>query len=177
MGFFETQEDFLNEGGQKISRDNIVINSASVDAMKKLVDAAKSVGYDTTIMIADDKLRINFDNTLASIDCGDFACGTDIDVPTGAEVAEDVDDFRKAYNPKEEITRKQKSILATNTPLTADTVKSIENQVTKTQNSIIDLQNKLTALSASQKVQTLSPELKKETQPAKIENSPDPRAM
>ena len=138
MAFFGTTDDRPHT--ETIKRDRLAISSDQSDLLKELSSRAKKVGYDMSILIVDGKMRVTLDNKLAKIDSDDYECGRIMDAPTGVDLAEDVAHFKSLYNATEEITSKQRAILNSNTPLTTEAVKSIEDEVSRTEASIDALQ-------------------------------------
>lgn len=136
MAFFETE----NERKETITRTSLAISSDQIDLLHSLATKAKEVGYDMSLLIVDGSMRITFDNKLVTICSDDYECGMNMDAPTGIDLAEDVAHFKDQYNATDEITKKQRAILNSNTPLTSETVKNIEEEVSKTESSIEALQ-------------------------------------
>lgn len=136
MAFFDTEDGLNFANPTSIKRSNLTITSAEIDKLKDLSERAKKVGFDMTVLIADDKLRITFNNELATIETDDYECDSYMDAPTGDQLAEDVDRFDSNYNATDEITKKQRRILETDTPLTSDNVKAIEDEVKNTESSV-----------------------------------------
>lgn len=136
MTFFDTDDELGFTGSNNIRRSDLTITSDEIDKLKDLSERAKKVGFDMTVLIADNKLRITFNNALATIETDDYECDSYMDAPTGEQLSEDVDRFDSEYNPTDEITKKQRRILETDTPLTSENVKAIEDEVKNTESSV-----------------------------------------
>lgn len=136
MAFFDTDDELGFTGSNNIRRSDLTITSDEIDKLKDLSERAKKVGFDMTVLIADNKLRITFNNALATIETDDYECDSYMDAPTGEQLSEDVDRFDSEYNPTDEITKKQRRILETDTPLTSENVKAIEDEVKNTESSV-----------------------------------------
>ena len=136
MAFFDTNEDFDLTDLSNIRRSDLTITADEIGKLYDLSSKAKQVGYEMTVLIADNKLRITFDNSLATIETDDYECPSHLDVPTGEQLSDDVQRFDNSYNATDEITKKQKRILDTDTPLTSENVMAIEDEVRKTEASI-----------------------------------------
>lgn len=125
------------------SREALLITPENISELNKLLEKARSAGFEMAVRIENDELKLMFKNELVSVDSDTFLCEKVMEVPTGAEASERVAEFAKEYSPKDEIKKLQKQILDSDEALSVDSVQKIEDKIASTIQSINSLHSAL----------------------------------
>lgn len=124
-------------------REALLITPENISELNKLLEKARSAGFEMAVRIENDELKLMFKNELISIDSDTFLCENVMEVPTGVEASERVTEFSKEYSPKTEIKKLQKEILDSNDVLNVESVQKIEDKIASTIQSINSLASAL----------------------------------
>lgn len=124
-------------------RSRLTITSAEIKKLYDLVKSTEDVGFDLTVLITNNKLRMIMNHPLITIESDDYECNDYLDTPTGTDLAQDVITFKKSYNPETEVHTLQQNILNENKPLTIQDVEQIDARIASTVDSLDSLESVL----------------------------------
>lgn len=150
-----TEKNAPEEKG--IKRDDLVITKEAIDRLKRLSDAADSIGFDLTVYMSDENTLYTLEGHDVVINSGAYKSEENLYVPEGTEVASSVEDYAKGYLIKDEILKEQRKKVDSDTILTTNDIKEIEEKVAETSRAITNLKRAL-CMSKNGAVKNVEPE-------------------
>lgn len=136
-------ENDINPIDGALTRSRLTITASEIKRLYELIQTTENVGFESTVLITNDRLRVIMNNELVTIESDDYKCADFLDTPTGEDLAQDVKQFESNYDPVAEITRMQKTILDSNKVLKVEDVQQIESTVADTQEIVSNLMKAL----------------------------------